>query len=55
MDCGLAVDVHQGTRNPLGWLAGFGGGFAGFAMAPGGASSPASGVPVLPGATDYHA
>ena len=24
-------------------------------MAPGGASSPASGVPVLPGATDYHA
>ena len=55
LDCGLAVEVHQGTRNPLGRLAGFEGGFAGFAMAPGGASSPASGVPVLPGATDYHA
>jgi len=24
LDCGLAVEVHQGTRNPLGRLAGFG-------------------------------
>ena len=44
MDCGLDVEIHQRTRKPLGWLAGFGGGFAGFAMAPGGSSSPASGV-----------
>ena len=25
LDCGLDVEVHQGTRNPLGRLAGFGG------------------------------
>jgi len=25
LDCGLAMEVHQGTRNPLGRLAGFGG------------------------------
>ena len=29
LDCGLAVEVHQGTRNPLGRLAGFEGGFCG--------------------------
>ena len=29
LDCGLAVEVHQGTRNPLGWLAGSGQRFCG--------------------------
>ena len=29
LDCGLPVEVHQGTRNPLGWLAGSGGRFCG--------------------------
>ena len=29
LDCGLAVEVHQGTRNPLGRLAWSGGRFCG--------------------------
>ena len=38
LDCGLAVEVHQGTRNSLGRLAGFEGRVL-FSMARGGAAA----------------